>query len=397
MRRDSPLFKRRWHAAACWRGFQPTGEDRAVCYFYRQQNPSMALLIGFFLLSILFSFLCSIWEAVLLSITPSFIKRMENEKPATGNLLAKLKKDIDKPLSAILTLNTIAHTVGAIGVGAQAGVLFGKTYFSVLGFSISYESVIATTMTLAILFLSEIIPKTIGANNWKALSGFTAKSLQFLLVILKPFVWLSTFITRALKKDKEKSVFSKQDFAAMAEVVRESGQIQEGDHNVIQNILQFDELVAKDVMTPRTVMLMADENQTVGDFYTAHKDLAYSRIPLFADKQDSVSGILLKDDLLQHMIEGHANVPLKEVKRDVQVVKESLTLRKLFERLQAKREHMAVVIDEYGSLLGLVTLEDIFETILGLEIMDETDSVSDLQAYARKLWAERSKKMGINQ
>ena len=356
----------------------------------------MTLLIGFFLLSIIFSFLCSIWEAVLLSITPSFIKRMENEKPTVGHLMASLKKDIDKPLSAILTLNTIAHTVGAIGVGAQAGALFGANYFSVAGFKLTYESVIAALMTLAILFLSEIIPKTIGANNWKSLAGFTARSLRLLLIVLKPFVWLSTFITRALKKDKVKSVFSKQDFAAMAEVVRESGQIQEGDHNVIQNILQFDELVAKDVMTPRTVMLMADENQTVGDFYANHKKLVFSRIPLFADKQDAVTGILLKDDMLQHMIEGNANALLKDVKREVQVIKESLSLRKIFERLQAKREHMAVVIDEYGSLLGLVTLEDIFETLLGLEIMDETDNISDLQAYARKLWEERSKKFDLS-
>ena len=356
----------------------------------------MGLLIGFFLLSIVFSFLCSVWEAVLLSITPSFIKRMENEKPATGKLLSSLKTDIDKPLSAILTLNTIAHTVGAIGVGAQAGKLFGENYFGVLGFQLTYESIIAALMTLAILFLSEIIPKTIGANNWKSLSGFTAKSLRLLLIILKPFVWLSTLITRALKKDKVKSVFSKQDFAAMAEVVRESGEIEEGDHNVIKNILQFDELVAKDVMTPRTVMVMANEDETIGHYYDNNKPFIHSRIPLYHDKQDAVTGIILKDDLLQQMIDGNRKAQLKTIRRDVTVVKESFNLRLIFEKLQEKREHLAVVIDEYGSLLGLVTLEDIFETLLGLEIMDETDNVSDLQAYARKLWEERSKKVDFS-
>lgn len=353
----------------------------------------MTLLIGFFLLSILFSFLCSVWEAVLLSITPSFIKRMENEKPRTGKLLAQLKTDIDKPLSAILTLNTIAHTVGAIGVGAQAGKLFGENYFSVLGFQLTYESVIATLMTLAILFLSEIIPKTIGANNWKKLAGFTTRSLNFLVIALKPFVWLSTLITRTLKKDKVKSVFSKQDFAAIAEVARESGGIQEGDHTVIKNILRFDELVAKDIMTPRTVMVMAEEHQTIGDFYETHKKLVHSRIPLYAGKQDSVTGVLLKDDLLQQMIEGNHNEKLKSISREIEVIKDSLSLRKSFDRLQDKRAHMAVVVDEYGSLLGLITLEDIFETLLGLEIMDETDAISDLQAYARKIWQERSKKI----
>jgi CBS domain containing-hemolysin-like protein len=356
----------------------------------------MTLLIGFFLLSILFSFLCSIWEAVLLSITPSFIKRMENEKPATGKLLARLKSDIDKPLSAILTLNTIAHTVGAIGVGAQAGKLFGENYFSILGFQLTYESVIATLMTLAILFLSEIIPKTIGANNWKRLAGFTAKSINLLLIVLKPFVWLSTLITRTLKKDKVKSVFSKQDFAAIAEVARDSGGIEERDHTVIQNILRFDELVAKDIMTPRTVMVTADENQTIGDFYQTHQELVHSRVPLYADKQDSITGVLLKDDLLEEMIAGNQQESLKTIRREIEVVKDSLSLRKIFIRLQDKRAHMAVVIDEYGSLLGLVTLEDIFETLLGLEIMDETDSISDLQAYARKLWEERSKKASVS-
>jgi CBS domain containing-hemolysin-like protein len=320
---------------------------------------------------------------------------MENEKPATGKLLARLKTDIDKPLSAILTLNTIAHTVGAIGVGAQAGKLFGENYFSILGFQLTYESVIATLMTLAILFLSEIIPKTIGANNWKKLAGFTAKSINLLLIVLKPFVWLSTLITRTLKKDKVKSVFSKQDFAAIAEVARDSGGIQEGDHTVIQNILRFDELVAKDIMTPRTVMIMADENQSIQEFYTSHKDLVHSRIPLYANKQDTVTGVLLKNDLLQHMIEGDPNAQLKTIKREIEVIKDSLSLRKVFERLQNKRAHVAVVVDEYGSLLGLVTLEDVFETLLGLEIMDETDSISDLQAYARKLWEERSRKSGV--
>ena len=355
----------------------------------------MSLLIGFFFLSIVFSFLCSVWEAVLLSVTPSFIKRQQNEHPVTGNLLASLKSDIDKPLSAILTLNTIAHTVGAIGVGAQAGVLFGNHYFTLLGFQISYESVIATIMTLAILFLSEIIPKTIGANNWKGLAPFTARSLKLLVTLLKPFVWTSTLVTRSLKKDKGKSVFSKQDFAAMVEVIGESGGIAKSDQTAISGILRFDSLTAKDVMTPRTVMVMADEDQTAQEFYSAFKPFTYSRIPLYHEQQDTVTGILLKDDLLQHMIEGDPNAPIKNIKRNVTLVLNNLSLRKVFEQLQSKREHVALVIDEYGSLLGILTLEDILETILGLEIMDETDSISDLQDYARKLWAERAKKMGI--
>ena len=181
----------------------------------------MTLLISFFLLSIIFSFLCSIWEAVILSVTTPFIKRKEKESPQLGKLLAELKKDIDKPLSAILTLNTIAHTVGAIGVGAQAGKLFGDYKIHLFFFDPYFESVIAAVMTLAILFLSEIIPKTLGANNWKALAPMTAQSLKVLMWILKPFVWMSNLLARTLKKDKERSVISRRDFAAMADVLGE--------------------------------------------------------------------------------------------------------------------------------------------------------------------------------
>ena len=205
--------------------------------------------------------MCSIWEAVLLSITPAYIKRKEKESPPVGNLIAELKKNIDRPLSAILTLNTIAHTVGAIGVGAQAGKLYGEHQIHVLGIDLTFESIIAATMTLAILFLSEIIPKTLGANNWKALAPVTARSLRVLIWILKPFVWMSNIITRVLKKDKKRSVFSKQDFAAMADVLGESGSIRKDEYRLIKNVLRFDELNPRDVMTPRTVMLMADEDQ----------------------------------------------------------------------------------------------------------------------------------------
>lgn len=355
----------------------------------------MTILIGFFLLSIIFSFLCSVWEAVLLSVTPSYIKRKEQEAPSTGKLLASLKEDIDKPLSAILTLNTIAHTVGAIGVGAQAGKLYGSNYFSLLGFEITYESLIATLMTLAILFLSEIIPKTIGANNWKSLAPLTARALKVLMWILTPFVWLSNQLTKILKKDKDKSVFSRQDFAAMTEVANESGAFDEGDYKLIKNVLQFDELTAEDVMTPRTVMVMAEENQTLMHYYQNNQPMNFSRIPLYDESKDTVTGILLKDDLLSNLVDGKSDELLKNISREVSMIWNHTPLRKVFETLNEKREHLAVVVDEYGGLMGLVTLEDVIETLFGLEIMDETDSISDLQSYARQKWEQRAKKLGL--
>lgn len=355
----------------------------------------MTLLISFFFLSIVFSFLCSIWEAVLLSVTPSYIKRKEQDDPPSGKLLAKLKNDIDRPLSAILTLNTIAHTVGAIGVGAQAGKLFGSNSVSFLGVSLTYESIIAAVMTLAILLLSEIIPKTLGANNWKSLAPITARSLRVLIWILKPLVWLSNLLAKLLNKGKVKSVLSKQDFAAMAEVVTESGEISGSDYTLIKNVLQYDDLTANDVMTPRTVMVMADESQTLKDYYENNQPFVFSRIPLFAESQDTITGLLLKDDLLQNLVEGKAEEPLSAIRREVNFVPGTASLRTVFDNLNEKREHLAIVIDEYGGVMGLVTLEDIIETLFGMEIMDETDSISDLQAYARKKWEQRAKKMGL--
>lgn len=355
----------------------------------------MGTLIVYLTVSIVISFLCSIWEAVLLSITPSYIKRKQQEDPVMGQYMAKLKNDIDKPLSAILSLNTIAHTAGAIGVGAQATILLGTTYFNLLGIQVSYTSVVAAGMTLAILFLSEIIPKTLGANNWKTLAPSTVRGLRILMFVLAPFVWLSNLLTRMLKNDKDKSVFSRRDFAAMADVAGESGQINKSDHTLIKNVLVFDDLKAEDVMTPRTVMVMAEENQTLKEFYDNHKDLRFSRIPLFNENRDSVTGVLLKDELLSQLVEGNLDKPLHSIRREVAVIVESMSLRKVFTKMNENRDHMAVVVDEYGGLQGLVSLEDIFETLFGLEIMDETDSVSDLQQFARQQWETRARKLGL--
>ncbi|MXV37532.1 DUF21 domain-containing protein [Flavobacteriaceae bacterium Ap0902] len=356
----------------------------------------MTLLIIFFLLSIVFSFLCSVWEAVLLSVTPSYSKKLAREGTSTGKFFETAKKDIDKPLSAILTLNTIAHTVGAIGVGAHAGKVFGENVISILGLNLSYESIIAGIMTLAILILSEIIPKTIGANNWKKLAPFTATSLKILLFILRPFVWLSQLITKSLKKNKDESVLSRSDFKAMAHTVGESGQLQKSEYKIIKNLLGFEELMTKDIMTPRPVIKMANENQTIQEYYDNQKQiLSYSRIPVYNENVDDITGKLLKDDLLNELVKGNGQKKIKDVMHDITVVNENLTLPHLFEKLVQKNNHMSIVVDEYGSVQGLVTMEDLIETLFGREIMDESDHVSDLQAYARKKWEERAKKMKL--
>jgi len=355
----------------------------------------MVLLIIFFLVSIVFSFLCSVWEAVLLSITPAYISQQKQAKTKIGIDLESFKEDIDRPLSAILTLNTIAHTAGAIGVGAQAGKLFGKNYIDLGFYELSYESIIAVIMTLAILVLSEIIPKTIGANLWRKLAPFTIRSLNVLLIALFPFVWLSQRITKTLKKDKNKSVFSRADFKALTHAGEESGALAKKESTIIKNLLRFEAIQVKNIMTPRTVMIMADEEITLQEFYNTHEKLRFSRIPIYHNQPDNISGFILKDELLENLVRDNDEWPLHQIRKDVLAVNQDKPLPELFDALTQNRAHMAIVVDDFGSLVGLVSMEDVFETLLGLEIMDESDAVADLQELARKRWEERARKIGL--
>ena len=356
----------------------------------------MILLIIFFSISILFSFLCSIWEAVLLSITPSYTQRKVQEGGIHGQLLAEYKKDIDRPLSAILTLNTIAHTVGAIGVGAQAGTLFGADDSISLGlFSLSYESLVAAVMTIAILILSEIIPKTIGANMWQTLAPFTIRSLRVLIWLLSPFVWVSKLITSSLKNEEGKSVLNRADFTAMATVGENSGTLDHSESTIIRNLMKLEVLKVRDIMTPRAVILTADQNMELMDFYKSRSPLPFSRIPIYDGRPDHISGMILKDELLEQLVEDNDHAPLKSIVRPIVAVKDDQSLQELFETLTKQRIHLAMVVDNFGSLVGLVSMEDLMETLLGFEIVDESDAEVNLQQLARQQWEERARKLGI--
>ena len=356
----------------------------------------MVTLIIFFLVSIVFSFLCSIWEASLLSVTPSYIRQQLKAGTNTGKLLNEYKEDIDRPLSAILTLNTIAHTVGAIGVGAAAGDYFGEQSWKPIdGVDLSYESIVAALMTLAILVLSEIIPKTLGANMWKQLAPFTVNSIRVLLWILAPLVWLSQLITRSLKNEKDKSVLSRGDIVAMAQEGEESGALRKNESRIINNLLGLNEVLVRDVMTPRTVITMVDENTPLMEYYKANNPMRFSRIPVYSGKQDNVTGLVLKDDILQRLVEDEDDLKLSAIKREIQAVRSDMPLPKVFETLSTQRSHLAIVVDQYGSLVGIVSMEDVLETLLGLEIMDEFDAEKDLQTLARKNWEERARTIGL--
>ena len=356
----------------------------------------MGLLFGFFFASILFSFLCSILEAVLLSITPAYVGIQEQTGSHIAADLVRFKDDIDRPLAAILTLNTIAHTVGAIGVGSQAALIFGESMLEIAGVPIiSLEALIAGLMTLAILIFSEVIPKTIGANKWEALTPFTIASLKIMLFVLAPLVWTSQYITRHLKTDKDKPVLSRTDFLAMAKLGTESGVLEESEQTIIHNLLRFSKVLVKDIMTPRIVVNTASEDITVREFQNVNANLPHSRIPVYREKNDNITGYVLRDDILLNLAETQVHTLLKTLRRDIVVVHRTVPIPDLLDTFLIKKEHMALVVDEFGGMEGIVTMEDIIETLLGLEIVDESDNETDMQALARSNWERRAKRLGI--
>ena len=255
--------------------------------------------------------------------------------------------------------------------------------------------IVPTVMTLAILILSEIIPKTLGANYWRALVGFTTRSVNLIIIVLYPLVGLSQVITRTLKSDKERSVLSRSEFSAMAESIAEQGVLQKQEFNIIQSLLRFNSVRAQDVMTPRTVMIAADENQTIAEFNAERPSLRFSRIPLYDENIDHVTGFVLRTDLLDKLVAGNENSPLKDLKRPIVMVDENDLLPSIFNTLIEKKAHIALVVSQFGGSSGVLTMEDVVETLLGMEIIDESDNTTDMQQLARKNWEARARALGL--
>ena len=349
----------------------------------------MTLLLTYAAISIFFSFLCSILEAVLLSVTPTFIKIKLNEGKTYAKTLEELKKDVDKPLIAILTINTIAHTVGAILVGVQSETAFGSGNNMV--------GIVSAIMTFLILIVSEIIPKTIGATYWKQLANFTSKVLVILIFPLKwtGLLWLMQITTKLIGKNSHGSILSREDFSVMTEIAFEKGVFEEAESKIIQNLINFKSILAKDIMTPRTVIKMIDENQTLEEYYSANKDLQFSRIPIYSKNTDNITGYILKDDLLKSLAEDKHSMKVSDLKRQMIFVTKNTSIPLIFEKFMETKEHIALITDDFGSVIGLVTMEDVIETLLGMEIIDEQDKHEDMQQLARKKWKERAKKYGL--
>ncbi len=345
----------------------------------------MTLLIFYLILAIGVSFMCSILEAVLLSITPSYVAVLENKNASSGKMLRKLKQDIDQPLSAILSLNTVAHTVGAAGVGAQAQVVFGNAYVSIT----------SAVLTLLILVLSEIIPKTLGATYWKTLAVPSARVTGVLIVITYPLVVLSRWITKWLSKEENQPSISREEIGAMAELGFEEGVFEEGESNIFKNLIRFSSLKVQDIMTPRIVVVKFQEDMTINEVLENKEELRVSRMPVFGENEEDITGYVLKNDLFLNQSEGKGDIKLKEIRREVLIIPEVISLKNVLEKLLENQEHIAVVVDEYGGLVGVVTMEDVVETLLGMEIVDEIDAIEDMQKLAREKWRTRAKSLGI--
>jgi CBS domain containing-hemolysin-like protein len=345
----------------------------------------MLLLVLYVALAIGVSFLCSIMEAVLLSVTPGHLVAMERHSPHVARKLRTLKDRIDEPLAAILSLNTIAHTVGAAGAGAQAAHVFGDAWVGLF----------AAILTLAILFLSEIIPKTIGAVYWKQLTPSVTRLLTWLIVPLKPLVWMSGLASRAISADHDPVHVSRDEIRALADLGARKGVLDEDESRVVNALLRFRSLRATDIMTPRTMMFALPESETVGDVVAMHQPLRFSRIPIHGDTIDTLFGFVLKDEILERAARGESQLTLAEFRRELLLVPATARLPHLLDLLVSSREHIAVVLDEFGGTAGLVTLEDLLETVLDLEIVDEVDSVEDLRAAARQDWRRRAQRLGL--
>jgi CBS domain containing-hemolysin-like protein len=276
-------------------------------------------------------------------------------------------------------------------VGVQAEKTFGNGNNSV--------AIVSSVMTFLILILSEIIPKTIGAKFWQELAGFTTTTLNILIFPLKitGILWLLQLTTKLIGSKGHASILSRDDFSAMADLAEKEGVFKNSESKVLKNLLTLDSVFAKDIMSPRTVVKTANSITTIEDFYNENKNLRFSRIPIFQKTSDNIIGLVLKTDVLDAMINNNGTAPLESIKRPIVLTKRNQPIPQLFEELIQNKNHMAAVLDEYGSFSGLITQEDIIETLLGLEIMDESDSVEDLQQLAKKNLAKRIEKLKNNE
>ena len=338
----------------------------------------MTLLFVYLAIAIGISFLCSILEAVLLSVTPSFAEALLNDKPKAGATLDKVCARLDESLAAILILNTFAHTMGAAGVGAQAMVVFGP----------KWETLVAVLLTLAILYFSEIIPKTLGASYWKRLAVPSSWTILGLVRITYPLVWLATLITSRFGKKTSQEV-TRDEVLAMVSLGRKNGNLFDEESQYLANLLSLRDITTEEIITPRSVVHMLDKNMTVTEALALENTRRFSRMPVYGENVDDINAVALLKDMHEAARLGNGNNKVDAIAIPIEVVSEKLPVHRLLDLFIKRRNHILLVQDEFGQTTGIVTLEDAIETLLGREIVDESDSVVDMQALARDRFRAR--------
>lgn len=347
----------------------------------------MTLLLVFLFAAMGISFLCSLLESTLMSTPISYITMREEEGYKPAKRFKQYKQDNAKPIAAILSLNTIANTIGAAGVGSQATAVFGSEWFGL----------VSALMTVLILVFSEIIPKTIGTNYYRSLMGFATAAIRVLVFIMYPIVWAVQFITKLVSANESDSLVSREEISAMANVAEEGGDLEEDENEIIQNLINMDEIIAYEAMTPRVVCHIASESMTVKAFYMDKSFLHHSRIPVYDSNPEYITGYILRMDALQLLAEDKFDRTLASIKRDIASFDEETPLDQVWDEMLSKDEQIAIIIDEYGSFQGILTLEDVIETLLGSEIVDEKDTVRDMQELALERWKKvKAKKVSNN-
>lgn len=342
----------------------------------------MTLLLTYLFLALFISFLCSIVEAVLLTTPQTFLIAKKEEGKLWAEKFIEFKENIDKPLSAILSLNTIAHTIGAAGVGAQSIQVFGEAYFGL----------VSVILTLLILVLTEIIPKTVGAQFWRSLAMFSCYIIRMMIIIAYPLVWLSARITQRIAEDPNQQSISREEILALTDIGVEEGVVNEKEHKIIQNVLRLKNVKVVEIMTPRVVLVTADANLLLKDFLKKKDFLKFSRIPIYIEHNENIIGYVFRQEVFEKLAEDRHDLTLKDIKREIVTVPATKVLFSVWETLLSKKEQIALIVDEYGGIEGIVTMEDIIETLLGLEIVDEKDVISDMQKYARERWQKKQAK-----
>ena len=322
---------------------------------------------------------------MLLSAPKSFLLVKQEEGYRWSNIFLDLKSNIDRPLSAILSLNTVAHTVGAAGVGAQVVEVFGEAAFGIA----------SAILTILILLITEIIPKTLGARYWRNLASSSVHLIKMTMFITYPLVVFSSAVTKLFTKSIQEQSTSREEIAALASIGADEGVFSKNEDNILQNLFRLKNVRAKEIMTPRVVVAVADENLKLSEFLENKDYLTFSRIPVYSGNAENINGYVIRETVFENLAEDKHNLQLKDVKREIIIVPNTITLFAIWEKLLDKKEHIALIVDEYGGLDGIVTMEDIIETLLGLEIVDEKDTVTDMQEYARIRWKRRQAKYNL--